>query len=552
MITRASLASVVGVTLFCVVTLAAPITEIENSRLVTVISDLHMGVGRDLSSKWHVFEDFRWHTEFELFLEALNEEGGAANDLILNGDTFELWETITSDCRYNDPSLGCTELEALARLERVLTAHEPVLSALLSFADSGSNRVVIIPGDHDAALLFPAAARRVVQALGGSTARVEVRASGFWVSTDGQIFVEHGHQISTRSNRYSDWPLPFIERRGRRHIERSQGEKTVAALNADQESRFPIIDNLADSAAELWYGLSAAGVTDVSDVAPALLQHVLFRIPWTQFRVDLDVGDVQPPAWDLVSVRAQGATFLGDSLPDDHRFKSIALTALRDGRLASLMSGLSDTDLTTICDYRAAVRRSRRRFERILTQFDPQGPVVTECPRIPSTTGGAFDYFWRSRDLMFLRHLELAQRRIAAPVSGAAAEPIAVFVHGHTHLVDWRQRVLEVTSQGETVIVDGFSPLRGALSPVVVNGGAWQRTVTPVQIETLKKAHSLTDTELFETLRPEHLAPCYSFVQIEPYYDTPGLPVIRYWRRGSGGWELGASCELEPSLERGE
>ena len=549
---RRVVASVACAALFAVAALVASVHGLANPRLVTVIGDLHMGVGHDSSGVWHAFEDFRWHTEFGLFLEALAEQGGGANDLILNGDTFELWESVATDCRYDDLSIGCTETEALARLERVLAGHEPALSALARFANSGSNRLVIIPGDHDAALLFPAVAQRVVQVLGGSAGRIEVRTAGFWASADGQIYAEHGHQIGTRASRFAAWPSPFIEHTGQRHIERPWGEQTVAAFYADQESRFPVIDNLADRGAGLWYGLSASGVTDAGDKAMAFLRYVLFRMPWSQFRVDLDAGDVQPPSWDLVAIRAQGATFLGDSLRDDHRFKPIALAALEDGRLTELMRELSDAEITALCDYRAAVRRSRRRFERILTQFDPQGPVVTECPREPATRGAAFDYFWRARDLVFSRRLEVVQEWLTDRGDDPDAPPIAVFVHGHTHLVDWRQRVLEITSQGETVIVDGFSPVAGALAPVVVNGGAWQRSVTPVQLEALKQEHGLTDTELFEALRPEHLAPCYSFVQIEPYDETPVLPVIRYWRRGPDDWEMAASCGVQPSLERGE
>ena len=179
------------------------------------------------------------------------------------------------------------------------------------------------------------------------------------------------------------------------------------------------------------------------------------------------------------------------------------------------------------------------------------GPVVTECPRDPATRGAAFDYFWRSRDLTFLRQLQRAQRRLRERDGDPETQPIAVFVHGHTHLVDWRQRVLQSTSQGVKVISDGFSPVRGALTPVVVNGGAWQRSITPVQIEALKKAHTLTDTKLFETLRPEHLAPCYSFVQIKPYEEQPDLPVIRYWQNGPRGWETAATCNMKPNLSSG-
>ena len=74
-------------------------------------------------------------------------------------------------------------------------------------------------------------------------------------------------------------------------------------------------------------------------------------------------------------------------------------------------------------------RRARRHFERVLTQFDPQGSPVRECPCLPDSRSGRFDYFWRTRDLIYGRRLEAAQ----APYT---AQPVAVFVHGHTHLVD--------------------------------------------------------------------------------------------------------------------
>ena len=169
---------------------------------------------------------------------------------------------------------------------------------------------------------------------------------------------------------------------------------------------------------------------------------------------------------------------------------------------------------------------------------------MAECPRRPDSRGGQFDYFWRTRDLIYGRRLATVQA--GRPAGGA---PIAVFVHSHTHLVDWRQRILLSTSQGRPVIVDGFSPVRDALAPVVVNGGAWQRTITPVQFARLQAASGLADAELMRALRLEHLAPCYSFVQVDPYEVTPAAPRVRYWRRAeSGTWELAAECGREPEL----
>ncbi|MCY4027110.1 MAG: hypothetical protein OXH75_12460 [Acidobacteria bacterium] len=514
-------------------------------RLVAVIGDLHLGLGRDEAGEWRSDEDFRWADEFALFLDALDAERGGATDLILNGDTFDLTRSGDAGCAHGDPALGCTEQEALDRLDRVLAAHRDVVDSLAAFATSGANRVVLVPGEHDAALLFPAVGRRVEAALGGPEGRAEVAADGYWQSDDGQVHVEHGHQIGWRVDRFEDWPEPFVERGGRRHLARPEWARAVDGFFDALEARYPVIDNFADEGAGLTHGLAAEGTSDLGPEAAALLRYVLFRMPWQQFRVDLDAGDVQPPSWDLTAVREQGISFLVDSLPNDHRFKPLARQAQAAGRLDALMASLGDDELIALCDYRAASRRARRRFERVLTQFDPQGPPVRECPRHPDSRGGLFDYFWRTRDRIYGDRLLEAQA--GRPPD---APPIAVFVHNHTLLVDWRQRVLELTRLGRTVIVDGFSPVRNALAPVVINGGPWQRTITPVQFGRLRAEHGLSDAELLEALRPEHLPPCYGFVRIDPYEGTPALPAIRYWRatEEGTGWEMAGTCGRQPVL----
>jgi len=514
-------------------------------RQIVVIADLHMGVGRDDAGLWYPQEDFRWAEEFRLFLRALDIAGDGSTDLILNGDTFELWQSTASDCVYEERVFGCTEAEALARIERVLAAHSVEVDALANFARTGSNRVILVPGDHDAALLFPAVQTRVEQALGSPESRVSVATAGHWVSSDGQVFVEHGHQIRWRANRFTDWPTPFIEQNGRRHLEHPWGAQTIEAFLSEYEARYPVVDNFADKGAGVTYGLAAEGLIDLGRRSVQFLRYVLFRLPWQQFRVDLDAGDVQPPAWDLVSVREEGSSFVLGVLPDDDRFKPVARLIVENGLAAALMDELTDAELTALCDYRAAVRRARRRFERPLTQIDPQGPPVAECSRMPNSRGGQYDYFWRSRDLMFGGRLRAIEAGLLAD-----QRPVAIYVHNHTHLVDWSQRVLELTRLGRTVIVDGFSPVRNALSPVVVNGGAWQRTITPVQFARLKEANGLSDAALLEELRPEDLPACYSFVHVTPYDETPSAPTIRYWRQeeATSDWVMAPRCGLQPSL----
>ena len=69
-------------------------------------------------------------------------------------------------CHGSEPAtLGCTEPEALARLERVLAAHTREMTAFGAFARAGDNRLVVVPGDHDAALLFSSVGMRAVEAF---------------------------------------------------------------------------------------------------------------------------------------------------------------------------------------------------------------------------------------------------------------------------------------------------------------------------------------------------------------------------------------------------
>lgn len=502
-----------------------------SARRVVVMSDLHLGEGRGADGAWSPYEDFRWPEDLQGFLAALSAEGGAT-DVVLNGDTFDLLQASDGACRGGGPDAGCSEAEALARLERVLAAHGAEVAALAAFAAEGANRLVLVPGEHDAALLFPAVGRRAVAAFSAASGRVSVAEEGYWRSGDGLIHAEHGHQIEYRADRFAGWPAPFTTGSVPRRLTRPWGQSVVQALYDRYEPRFPIVDNLADEGAGVREALAAAGVEDAGAAAPDLLRFLLFRMSWQQFRMDLDRGDVEPPVWDLARVRAAGPRFLVDSLADDDRFKPVAERALDAGRLTPLLEALDDAALTALCDHRAALRRARRRFERILTQLDPTGPPVAECPRTPETAAPRFEYFWGSRDRVFGRHLA----RLADP------RP-AVFIHGHTRLADYRQGNFTRVEAGRTYVVDGFSPVRGAATPVVVNGGAWQRTATPRQLDEYRRRRGTSAAETLESLRPEHLPPCYSFVQVDPYADRPAPPVLRYWRQAvDGTWALAPRC----------
>jgi UDP-2,3-diacylglucosamine pyrophosphatase LpxH len=432
------------------------------ARTIVVIGDLHIGPGRDAAGNWHPYEDFRWRDEFIAFLGAVNAQRGDV-DLVINGDLFELLQSTAVEC---DPA-GCTPAEALQRLEIVIKAHGDELAAIGTFAAAKSNRVHIVPGDHDAALLLPELWRRAATAIGAPD-RVTLATTGTWLSADGRVHIEHGHQLPNSAARFSNWPSLLTDIDGRTRIEQPWGERAVVGFYNRTEVKFPIVDNVAEEGAGAKFVAAAIDPDDVEYPA-ALLRFFLTKTTWQQFRMDLDDGEVQAPEWDVSRIRADPGAFMAASLPSDDPFTKVVKTIAPDilSRSGSL---LSDREIVAICDYRAAIRRARRRMERVLTQLSGVGAPMTECPRTPETVGSAFEYYWRSRDQQIVQHIPRA--------SG-----LDLIVLGHTHLLD-----------------RPFRPL-GENGPAVVTSGAWQRTIHPIDLGSLSAAL-------------ESLPACYSFVEI--------------------------------------
>ena len=92
-----------------------------------------------------------------------------------------------------------------------------------------ARRVVIVPGDHDAALLFPSLGARVSAAL-QAPGRVEIATRGYWRSADGVVYVEHGHEQTGDPYALPGWPRPFVERAGRSYLARTSGEQLAQSV----------------------------------------------------------------------------------------------------------------------------------------------------------------------------------------------------------------------------------------------------------------------------------------------------------------------------------
>jgi hypothetical protein len=488
-------------------------------RLTVFISDLHFGVGRDATTKsWHKEEDFRWQKEFAFFLKEVDRQGKGATDLILNGDTFELWQSLHQDCKYNNKDLGCTEDEALERVLHVMSEHALELRDLGQFADAGDNQVVLVPGNHDAALLYPRVKEAVLQGIPAKSGRIHVESSGYWRSRDGLLYAEHGHQIGKEVNKWDKWPQPFVEKDGQSYLQRPWGEQFVQEYYNQFERKYPIIDNISDELKAVSYGLEAEGHVRFLEDMAGFVDFVFFQVSWDQFVSSLGEGDGKPPEWDIDRIKGEGPRFFVDSLPKDHPFYQSMKQALDEGKLSAAFKEVAknDNDIKTICDERAVL---------VKVQARAGGEVkMAECPRKRGTLGAFGETLSRARNTVLAEHLEKTCRTL----EGCSINRFRVFVFSHTHLA-----------------VPAYFPIKkGTWRPTVVNTGAWQRVVTPNQLLALSKKHQLHDEDkVLQKLEVEDLPACYSVILVQPYGTEKPSPVLRYWRaQKEGTWGFSRQC----------
>jgi UDP-2,3-diacylglucosamine pyrophosphatase LpxH len=485
-----------------------------SDRLRIFISDTHFGVGK-VDGRWHNFEDARWAVEFEKFLDKMDRMGQGKADLILNGDTFELWQSLDpNDCTVAaNKDLGCTQDGAMKRLNRVLQFHKPELASIAKFATSGDNRVVIVPGNHDAALLFEGVANAVLTAINAPQGRVRVASEGYWLSPDSLIYAEHGHQIGKEVNKFDGWPQPFLDHKGTKYLQRPWGEQFVQRFYNSFENKYPIIDNLSEDSLGVKYGLKAEGSAAVPQDIGRFVLFYLTQISWDQLGSSLG-GNQDHPDWDLAAIRRNGDSFLSDSMPRGDALRDAAVDQTNRGTFGLTIGDLSDDEIIEICNLRKVVIDAD--VKQQLT------PTVQPCPG--PTLGAISQQLLSSRNKIFQTHFKETVDRLSK--AHRTERPFQLFVYSHTHKSD-----------------SGFRPLDGsAWDPFVVNTGAWQRTATPKQLSAIQQSHHLSDKNVL-TLQPEDLPPCYPVILVSPYQDVPKSK-LQFWVRKNGDWSLGGSCDV--------
>jgi hypothetical protein len=471
-------------------------------RMIVFISDLHLGLGKRPDGRWSPKEDFRWPDALRGFLNEMGQRGNDRVDLVIVGDFLELWQPPdgTACDASGGADLGCTVPEMVSIARTVIDAHRDDLLLLRDFAKRGENRLYVIPGNHDAALLLPQVWQLLAAPLDEPAGRVALVTRGFWMSPDGRIVAEHGHQIGNDVNRYGRWPAITRDQNGTTYLERPWGERFVQQVFNSQEEEYEIIDNVTPETVGVKYRIADRGyVRTVADVA-RFIAFNLFETSLAQKDASLGAPNADPrqadpndpDRWNLALARQE----LGYSLFLEALAKDDPLRAQIEGRDAA--SEALRTELTALArdDKRLTDDEVRALCEHLVRREAPQ-----KCAT--ATAGALLESTLVQRPHVVGTHIEGHLRGDAR---------LRIFVYGHTHGFEegWPLKV------------------RSGSEVTVHNTGAFQRTVDEAGFLARVARKNLAPGDALRKIKLEDLPPCYSAVLVT--YASSGVPESKTWR----------------------
>lgn len=477
-------------------------------RAISVISDLHFGVGKSPNGTWNPTEDFRWTTALSGFLRSLAKCGGNNVDLVIAGDLLELWQpTDELVCKKHDrKDLGCDTDEIYKIAKLVIAAHTEDFQEIRSFLEKGTNRLIVIPGNHDAALLLDDVWKHLSDKINPSDPAKLLRVQdGRWISDDGKVIAEHGHQIGTEVNSFDKWPSITERSNGKNYLVRPWGEKFVQDLYNEKEKIFPIIDNLIPESAGVRYYRDHRGFWGTAADFAQFLKFNIIETSLSQ-KVKFLGGsptENQKPEWDLEKARSRGHRLFLDSLPATDPIREDIVSGIGNkwdelrkflDALASDAKQFPDHEVLAICE-QIAVRKAEGVPNVLLCEKRDLGYVL-ESLLVP-------------RDWIIQSHLnELWDEE----KFGERFHRMEVFVYGHTHVpeFDWRMKVKGVR------IVD------------ILNTGAFQRLID--EADFVKRTKDKEASVALSSLQLEDLPACYASVLIS-YEGIRPKAELHYWRQ---------------------
>lgn len=488
-------------------------------RYVVAISDLHFGLGRQ-GGAWNPTEDFRWSSALKGFLDRTSACGRQTVDLVIAGDAMELWQPPPEvKCAGANADTACTPSELLLLVKMVIKAHGSDFEALGSFADEGSNRVFFVPGNHDAGILLDSLWSEVQAAASSKTGRVlrcggaaprPCAPNGLWLSENGLVAIEHGHQIGSDVNAFSKWPEVLVDVEGQKYLERPWGEYFVQKLFNKEEAEYSIIDNLSPETAGARYRMADRGLWEsIYDVA----RFLRFNVFETSLSQKLQTFGTPggPSDVDVSQARARGYKLVSSALlPDDPLLKEL------NGNSPEALA--LRTELTRMIKNESSVEE----LSLLCSQIAIRSGGADTCG---ATFGAVFQQLLVPKQRVFAKHLN---SRMKEPGAGG----LRLFVYAHTHTLE----------EGWWVKTDK-RPVQ------VFNTGAFQRVVSEPGFLRRAKAKGLAPAAALSKLTVESLAPCYTAVVVamDPDTQLPNGRTVR-WRMEEGGAgafvaATDASCE---------
>jgi UDP-2,3-diacylglucosamine pyrophosphatase LpxH len=453
-------------------------------RTLVIISDLHLGPGKNADRKWYRTEDFRWRKALNSFLEEISRKGNDRVDLIIAGDFLEMWQPPASiSCKGASSDLGCSVDEMKTIASWIVRAHAKTFEDLRKFSQRDHNRLHIIPGNHDAAILIPSVWEPIGKALDADGGRVNFVATGVWVSVDGRIVVEHGHQIGNEANRYKTWPNIVRNEGGKDYIIRPWGELFVQKKFNDEENDYPIIDNLSPESAGIRYRMEDRGFWgNASDIA----QFVAFNLFQTSFSQKVQVLGAKKdpkdkPEWNIKEARKLGHRLFVAAIPEGDAFRARLLGNSDQAKeirrefdiLALDAKRLPDENVNMLCDHAAI-----------------QGNSACTL----SELGAGFEKILVPRERVLAIHLRQKQGEFPK---------MRYFVYGHTHEFE-----------------EAWDPT-GVSYVKVLNSGAFQRVIDNNAFLNRVNDKKISPGEGLEKITLEELPPCYTYIHVP---DDEGLP----------------------------
>jgi UDP-2,3-diacylglucosamine pyrophosphatase LpxH len=212
-----------------------------------LVSDMHLGPGEG-SPIYSAIEDFTFDAPWTEFLAT--QATHAPTDLIIVGDFIEFWQI---EAALGQPP-GSTQSGAVAALEVAIAAHPDVFSAMSSFLSAGDHRVIFVPGNHDAELLWPAVQLRIAQEIQPTDMSRLVFVNSI-AYRHGDVHVEHGHRLDGQNSSDTPWAPVRMDETGVCRLEKVWGEVFLAEFFNSVEQQYPFVDNLSPERAALIWGV---------------------------------------------------------------------------------------------------------------------------------------------------------------------------------------------------------------------------------------------------------------------------------------------------------